>query len=213
MATIGLSKPYYAIYSNTGTTVEYSEGGLIGKATEMTLELEGAEANILYADNGPAESDNQFAGGTLTLSTDDLLPTPMLAILGLQKETISSVDGVTTEGAAWIKYNDQQEIPYVGFGGIIKAKQNGAIKWIAVVLPKSQFANPGISAVTQGETIEWQTKELTATVMRDDTADHSWQWMSTPLDSEAEAEAAIQNVLDISAARVGLAQVDISKAD
>ena len=157
MATIGLSKPYYAIYSNTGTTVEYSEGGLIGKATEMTLELEGAEANILYADNGPAESDNQFAGGTLTLSTDDLLPKPMLAILGLQKETISSVDGVTTEGAAWIKYNDQQEIPYVGFGGIIKAKQNGAIKWIAVVLPKIQFANPGISAVTQGETIEWQT--------------------------------------------------------
>ena len=137
----------------------------------------------------------------------------MLAILGLQKETISSVDGVTTEGAAWIKYNDQQEIPYVGFGGIIKAKQNGAIKWIAVVLPKIQFANPGISAVTQGETIEWQTKELTATVMRDDTADHSWQWMSTPLDSEAEAEAAIQNVLDIAVARVGLAQVDISKAD
>ena len=213
MATIGLSKPYYAIYSNTGTTVEYSEGGLIGKATEMTLELEGAEANILYADNGPAESDNQFAGGTLTLSTDDLLPEPMLAILGLQKETISSVDGVTTEGAAWIKYNDQQEIPYVGFGGIIKAKQNGAIKWIAAVLPKIQFANPGISAVTQGETIEWQTKELTATVMRDDTADHNWQWMSTPLDSEAEAEAAIQNVLDISVARVGLAQVDISKAD
>ena len=213
MATIGLSKPYYAIYSNTGAAVEYSEGGLIGKATEMTLELEGAEANILYADNGPAESDNQFAGGTLTLSTDDLLPEPMLAILGLQQETISSVDGVTTEGAAWIKYNDQQEIPYVGFGGIIKAKQNGAIKWIAVVLPKIQFANPGISAVTQGETIEWQTKELTATVMRDDTADHSWQWMSTPLDSEAEAEAAIQNVLDISVARVGLAQVDISKAD
>ena len=81
------------------------------------------------------------------------------------------------------------------------------------MLPKIQFANPGISAVTQGETIEWQTKELTATVMRDDTADHSWQWMSTPLDTEAEAEAAIQNVLDISAARVGLAQVDISKAD
>ena len=105
MATIGLSKPYYAIYNANGTTVTYSEGGLIGKATEMTLELEGAEANILYADNGPAESDNQFAGGTLTLSTDDLLPTPMLAILGLQQETIESVDGVTTEGAAWICYH------------------------------------------------------------------------------------------------------------
>ena len=211
MATIGLSKPYYAIYSNTVTTVEYSEGGLIGKATEMTLELEGAEANILYADNGPAESDNQFAGGTLTLSTDDLLPTPMLAILGLQQEAIESVDGVTTEGAAWIKYNDAQEIPYVGFGGIIKAKQNGAIKWIAVVLPKIQFSNPGISAVTQGETIEWQTKELTATVMRNDTATHDWEWMSTPLDSEAEAEAAIKDFLSITGAEVGKATIDESR--
>lgn len=211
MATIGLSKPYYALYNASGSTVTYSEGGLIGKATEMTLELEGAEANILYADNAPAESDNQFAGGTLTLSTDDLLPTPMLAILGLQQETIESVDGVTTEGAAWIKYNDAQEIPYVGFGGIIKAKQNGAIKWIAIVLNKIQFSNPGVSAVTQGETIEWQTKELTATVMRNDASSHDWQWMSTPLDSEAEAEAAIKNVLNIQEAEIDTAKIDESK--
>lgn len=65
MATIGLSKPYYALYQESGGTVTYSGGGLIGKATEMSLELEGADANILYADNGPAESDNQFAGGTV----------------------------------------------------------------------------------------------------------------------------------------------------
>ena len=47
MATIGLSKPYYAIYSNDGNTVTYSDGGLIGKATELTLELEeGGTATI-----------------------------------------------------------------------------------------------------------------------------------------------------------------------
>ena len=32
MATIGLSKPYYAVYSNTGTTVSYANGGVMGKA-------------------------------------------------------------------------------------------------------------------------------------------------------------------------------------
>ena len=68
----------------------------------------------------------------------------------------------------------------MGFGGIIKAKQSGVTKWIAVVLTKIQFANPGINAVTQGETIEWQTKELTATVMRDDSTKHKWQMQSTP---------------------------------
>ena len=39
MATIGVSKPYYAVYSNTGTTVKYAEGGVAGKATELNIEI------------------------------------------------------------------------------------------------------------------------------------------------------------------------------
>ena len=112
---IGLSKPYYAIYNENGGNPTYAEGSLIGKATEMTLELEGADANVLYADNGPAESDNQFAGGTLTISTDDLLPDPMLAILGLKAEEMD-LDGAATTAPKWIVYDDDQAIPYVGFG-------------------------------------------------------------------------------------------------
>lgn len=212
MATIGLSKPYYAIYNENNGTPTYSGGGLIGKATEMTLELEGAEANVLYADNGPAESDNQFAGGSLTLSTDDLLPAPMLAILGLKQEAMD-IDDVTTSSPQWIIYDDDQEIPYVGFGGIVKAKQNGVTKWIAVVLTKIQFANPGVTAVTQGETIEWQTKELTANVMRDDSAKHRWQMMSTPMDTEADAEAAIKDALNITNPSPTLGSLTVSSAE
>lgn len=212
MATIGLSKPYYAIYNENNGTPTYSGGGLIGKATEMTLELEGAEANVLYADNGPAESDNQFAGGSLTLSTDDLLPTPMLAILGLKQEAMD-IDDVTTSSPQWIIYDDDQEIPYVGFGGIVKAKQNGVTKWIAVVLTKIQFANPGVNAVTQGETIEWQTSELTANVMRDDSAKHRWQMRSTPMDTEADAEAAIKDALNITNPSPTLGSLTVSSAE
>ena len=51
MAKIGLSKPYFAIYNATGNTVSYSGGGAIGKAVEMSLELEGGNDNVLYADN------------------------------------------------------------------------------------------------------------------------------------------------------------------
>lgn len=212
MATIGLSKPYYAIYNENGGVPTYSGGGLIGKATEMTLELEGAEANVLYADNGPAESDNQFAGGSLTLSTDDLLPEPMLAILGLKQEAMD-IDEITTSSPQWIVYDDDQDIPYVGFGGIIKAKQNNVTKWIAVVLTKIQFANPGVTAVTQGETIEWQTKELTANVMRDDSAKHRWQMMSTPMDTEEDAEAAIKKILNITNPSPTLGVLTVSSAE
>lgn len=212
MATIGLSKPYYAIYNENGGNPTYAEGSLIGKATEMTLELEGADANVLYADNGPAESDNQFAGGTLTISTDDLLPDPMLAILGLKAEEMD-LDGAATAAPKWIVYDDDQAIPYVGFGGVIKAKQSGATRWIAVVLTKVQFANPGISAVTQGDTIEWQTKELTATVMRDDSTKHTWQMQSTPMKTEADAEAAIKKALGIADNIPTLGVLTVSSAE
>ena len=92
MAKIGLSKPYFAKYSNTGETVTYSGGALMGKAVELSIELEGADDNILYADNGPAESANTFAGGTWTLTTDDLLPDVMLRVLGIIEQAMTGSD-------------------------------------------------------------------------------------------------------------------------
>lgn len=196
MAKIGLSKPYYAIYSNTGTTVTYSKGGVIGKYTEFSLELEDGDNNILYADNGPAESDNGFAGGTATVTTDDLIAEKMLAILGLKKEAITTPE-LSTKDAYWLVFDDDQDTPYIGLGGIIKKKINNATKYQAFILTKIQFTNPGLEAVTQGETIEWQTQELSATIMRSDEAKARWFMMSNELDSEEDAEKIIKAHLNI----------------
>ena len=196
MAKIGLSKPYYAIYSNTGTTVTYSKGGVIGKYTEFSLELEDGDNNILYADNGPAESDNSFAGGTATVTTDDLIAERMLAILGLKKEAITE-PALSTKDAYWLVFDDDQDTPYIGLGGIIKKKINNATKYQAFILTKIQFTNPGLEAVTQGETIEWQTQELSATIMRSDEAKARWFMISNELDSEEDAEKIIKAYLNI----------------
>lgn len=196
MAKIGLSKPYYAIYSNTGTTVTYSKGGVIGKYTEFSLELEDGDNNILYADNGPAESDNSFAGGTATVTTDDLIAEKMLAILGLKKEAITTPE-LSTKDAYWLVFDDDQDTPYIGLGGIIKKKINNATKYQAFILTKIQFTNPGLEAVTQGETIEWQTQELSATIMRSDEAKARWFMISSELDSEEDAEKIIKAHLNI----------------
>ena len=67
MATIGLSKPYYAIYAEAGGVVSYSDGAVMGKATEANISIETTEDNNLYGDNGLAETDRRFANGTLTL--------------------------------------------------------------------------------------------------------------------------------------------------
>lgn len=190
MAVVGLSKPYIAKYSNTGTTVTYTQPTLIGKAITMSLSLNSGSENILYADNAPAESDNQFSGGSLTIGTDNLSAEAMLSIFGTKEEAINA-DGVSTSDAKWLVHDDDQIIPYVGFGGVIMKKVNGATKYVAVIYNKVQFQNLNDSATTKGETIEWQTPELTATLMRSDNVKHEWKRITTDLDTEAEAEAAI----------------------
>lgn len=199
MANIGLSKPYFAVYSNTGTTVNYANGGVLGKYTEIDLSLDDGGDNVLYADNAPAESDLSFAGGTLTITTDDLRPEVAQVILGTEEEALTGT-GIVTEDAAWLVHNDNQAPPYVGVGGILKKKIGGINYYVAFVLDKIRFNNPGIAVTTQGETIEWQTPELTARVFRSDKATHDWFRKSTLLSSEAEAEAAVMQYLGITAA-------------
>lgn len=199
MATIGLSKPYYAIYSEAGGVVSYSGGAVMGKATEANISIETTEDNNLYGDNGLAETDRRFANGTLTLSTTDLSQEVSKAILGLTEQAITGIDGVTDTSVKELVYDDAQVTPYLGVGFIIKKKVNGAYKWRGVVLPKVMFSVPEDAATTQGESIEWQTPELTGTIMRDDSATHVWKKEAT-FTTEAQAEAYIKNRLSITVA-------------
>ena len=198
MATIGLSKPYYAIYAEAGGVVSYSDGAVMGKATEANISIETTEDNNLYGDNGLAETDRRFANGTLTLSTTDLSQEVSKAILGLTEQTITGIDGVTDTSVKELVYDDTQVTPYLGVGFIIKKKVNGAYKWRGVVLPKVMFSVPEDAATTQGESIEWQTPELTGAIMRDDSATHVWKKEAT-FTTEAQAEAYIKARLGIAA--------------
>ena len=198
MATIGLSKPYYAIYAEAGGVVSYSDGAVMGKATEANISIETTEDNNLYGDNGLAETDRRFANGTLTLSTTDLSQEVSKAILGLTEQAITGIDGVTDTSVKELVYDDTQVTPYLGVGFIIKKKVNGAYKWRGVVLPKVMFSVPEDAATTQGESIEWQTPELTGAIMRDDSATHVWKKEAT-FTSEAQAEAYIKARLGITA--------------
>ena len=162
MAIIGVSKPLYAVYSASGNKVTYATGGVLGKLTEVNLEIEVSEDNNLYADNGVAETDRTFSNGKLTLKPDDLSQEVAKAILGVQESEIGSgVSGVTD-----------------------------------VLLTKCMFAVPSDAATTQGESIEWQVPELSATVMRDDSENHAWKKEAT-FTTEAQAEAYLKARLSI----------------
>lgn len=198
MPRIGLSKPYYALYSNSGTTVTYSGGGLMGKYTQLNLSLDGGgESNDFYADNGIDETESGiFTGGTLAVSTNNLLTNVSSVILGNQTSDIT-LEGLTTTGAQWEHSDDRSVAPFVGLAGIYKYQVNGAVKYRAVIFPKVKFSTPAMEATTQGASIEWQVEEIEATINRDDTQYHEWRRLSSLLDTEADAELLIRNFFSI----------------
>lgn len=196
MATIGVSKPYYAKYSVTGGAVSYSGGGVMGKMVELDISIETSEDNNLSADNGVAETDQSFSNGTLTASTDDLSQAVTKDLLGVVEKPLEEIPGVTDTDVKELVFDDNQVTPYLGTGFIIKKRKNHRDLWRAIVLTKVMFSVPSDSATTQGESIEWQVPELTGTIMRDDSETHMWKREAT-FSTEAQAEAYIKHRLNI----------------
>lgn len=196
MAIIGVSKPYVAKYSNTDTTVSYTSGQILDKMTEIDISINSAEDNNFYADNSIAESDSSFSGGSVTVNTADLGPEATALVLGITPVPIAGISGVTDEDVNELIFDDDQRSPYLGFGCIIKKRVNNVDQWRAIILTKIMLAVPNDAATTQGETIEWQTPQLTGTIMRDDSAKHAWKREAT-FTTEAQAEAYIKARLSI----------------
>ena len=169
MAKVGLSQSFYAIYSAAGNTVTYSNGGILGKAVDASIELDNADPVIFYANNGPAESAQQFSGGTLTITNDRLPLAAVAALLGLQTGTSTTPAGTTLDFPASLTP------PYVGYGTVVKSITDNSAKYLAIILTKVQFQIPADTATTQGETVEFNGQEFVASIMRDDTADGLWK--------------------------------------
>ena len=72
MATIGVSKPYIAKYTNNNGTITYSEGQILAKAVEFSAAIENGEINNFYADNGLAEDAAVTQGEAIEWQTPKL---------------------------------------------------------------------------------------------------------------------------------------------
>jgi len=92
-------------------------------------------------------------------------------------------------------YGDGMEIPYVGIGFVVRYQSAGVVTYAPVVLTKTRFQQPGLDASTQEDAIDWQTQELTAQLMRDDTTNHDWKLVGADQETEAAAEAVLQALL------------------
>lgn len=189
----GFSKPYVALYSAEGTTVTYSSGTALARGVSVSLDIETGDNENFYADNIMAESaGGTFTGGTVTLTVDGLKDAARKLIMGLPTETSLTVGTATVKVQ---EYDDRQAIPYVGIGFVVRYMENGVTSYVPYVFPKCIFSEDGIEANTQEESIEFQTTELTATLMRDDSTNHRWRRIAEAQTTEALAEDAVEAML------------------
>lgn len=189
MVTTGFSKPYVAKYSNAGKVVTYSECMSLGRGVSVSLDIDTADDNNFYADNVVAETEtSQFTSGTATITIDGLEPAAAKLIYGLPAAQNVSV------GDTQVAFQGYGELtpPYVGVGCVRRTMMNGVTSYWPLILPKGRMAISSDEATTQEDTIDWQTQELTMTVLRDDTEARNWKYLSEEgMATEAEAEKAV----------------------
>lgn len=186
MVTIGYSKPYVALYSGSGGKDTYTSGMSLGGGVSYSDSIEVADDNNFYADNRINETESGvFTSGEATITVNYLSAEAAKMCLGLTNQT-------AVGDVQWDNYDDDATPPDIGYGHVKKVMDNGNIQYIAFVLPRVKMALPNETAETQGETINWQTQELTATIMRSLNGKHAWRAVAdTPFDTEDEAEAAV----------------------
>lgn len=186
----GFGLPYVATYSASGTTVTYSNGQKLARGVAVNIAPEVGNDNNFYADNIAAESvGGRFQGGKVTLTVDGLFIAAERLIMGIPTPTSST--------SSWTDYGDDMSIPYVGIGFIVRYMSGGTEYFTPIVLTKTRFDVGNLDAKTQEEEIDWQTTELTASILRNDEANHVWKKVGNDQTTEAAAEALIKTLFGI----------------
>lgn len=198
----GYSRPFVALYNNNEGTITYTSGMPLARGVDVSVEAETGDAVNFYADNVMAESvGGVFTGATITMTVDGLKDAARKLIMGLPNaEQITVGSGGDSRQVDIYTYDDRQNIPNVGIGFVVRYMESGVTSYQPVVFTKASFSVDGLDAATQEEEIEFQTTELEASLMRDDSEHHAWRKIGAEQTSEADAVAVVRALLNITGA-------------
>ncbi len=175
MASIGLKSFKYAKLNEDGKT--YGEVKTLAGAIECKVAIELAEAT-LYADDTVKEQVSVFKSGTITAGIDDDNDAVFAELLG---QTIDEESGLVTSNAT--------DTPiYVGFGHIVPKMVGGSRKYKVEWFPKVKFKPFMTDAKTKGDSLEFTTPSVEATVFEDN--EGNWEKHNV-FSTEDEAVAAL----------------------
>ena len=205
MAGIGMYGVYYskATIAN-GVVTGYAGVQTMGKAISASFEPSTPDDNPLYANNAVGENDSSGAsGGSLTLTLDRLTQDAAADLYGLTVEdvevTVGETPGTQVEGTA-LKYTGTEHSAPVGVAFIRQNQVDGVRNHEVILYRRVTFSMPADNAQTMGESIEWQTPEISGTVMGLE-GDGSNAWFEQVI--FPTQEAAIAYITDYFKAAVG----------
>lgn len=158
MARIGLNSFRYSVLTEAQDgTPSYAGPQTPGKAISCNVSVTNNDVK-LYADDGLAESDTSFSGGTVTMVVDNSDLATQAVLLG---HTLTEGSGQTP---AVMTRNSNDTAPYVGLGRIIMLMVNNVISYKVEFLYKVKFSEPSLEETTKGETVEFGTTSMEGTI-------------------------------------------------
>lgn len=198
MAGIGMYGVYYSKATvENGVVTGYAGVKTMGKAISASFEPNTPDDNPLYANNAVAENDSSGAsGGTLTLTLDRLTMEAAADMYGLEVEDVEVTVGTspgTEETGKALKFTGTEQSNPLGVAFIKQNQEDGVRNHEVVLYRRATFSMPSESAQTMGESIEWQTPELEASVMGlEGDGTNAW-YEKVKFDTQAAAIAYITN--------------------
>lgn len=167
MAGIGLYGIFYSkCVKEDGVTVGY-EGGvkMMGKAISASFSPTVPEDNPLYANNSVSENDiSAGSGGELSLTLDRMTLDTHADLYGTTVQDVTvQVNGETATGKEIVYKGSETSAP-IGTAYIKLHQEDGVRHHEVVFYRECAMSRPGDEGETMGESIEWQTPEVTASV-------------------------------------------------
>ena len=184
----GVRYLYAATYTAEGSTVTYGEPFNIARLVSASPEIKTGDDVKFYADDARAENAGGiFTGGTLKCTVDGLADEIRVKITGAKKAEKNGVT-VTVNSAS-------DETPYLGIGYVERFMDHGKTTFVPVFFPKGQFSPEVREASPQEDTIEFQTLDIEASLMRDDTDEANWRYIGAGKTTAAEALADLKKLM------------------
>lgn len=182
MAKTGLSNITFALFTeDTDGAVTYTEKFSPGKAISANVSVTSASGK-LYADDGLAESDTSFSGGTVTINVDRDDFVTQGKLLG---------HAVTTMNVTDITRNADDIAPYVAMARVVTMIQDGKKFYKVEVICKVKFSEPNQEDNTRGENVEFGTITLEGEISKLSNGD----WSKAHICSSKEAAIEYINTL------------------